>query len=152
MWQDQHLLPEGAHLRHGPFIWKDVRYQHGMLRAVGWKDGKQYIDKRKTAGGPSQVILKPGRPSIRADGRDAVRVVAVVADKDGVMAPQACPWLGFRVDGPADLLGTPVLDAVWGMAAINVNSGNSSGKVQITASSSGLQDGSCSIPSESGNT
>jgi beta-galactosidase len=149
MWQDQYALPEGTHLRHGPFIWKDVHYQPGILRAVGWKDGKQYIDERKTAGEPFQVILKPDRSTMRSDSRDAVRVVAIIADKDGVMVPQSCPWLAFRVDGPADLLGTPVLDAVWGMAAINVNSRNSAGRVQVAASSSGLQDGSCMIRSQS---
>ena len=82
---------------------------------------------------------------MRADGRDAVRIVAVIADKDGVMVPQANPWLNFHAEGPGDLLGTPVLDAVWGMAAINVLSSGDAGPVRITASGRGLKPGACTL-------
>ncbi len=147
MWEERTPLPEGTKLRHGPFIWRNIQYEPGALRAVGRKGGKQCTDERKTAGQPYQIILKPDRDSMRADGRDAVRIVATIADKNGVMVPQACPWLTFRADGPGDLLGTPVLDAVWGMAAINVHSRNVLGKVLIKATSPGLSDGNCTIHS-----
>jgi beta-galactosidase len=138
---------EGAQLRHGPFIWKDVSYEPGTLRAVGVKNGKQYVDERRTAGQPYQIILRPDRNSIKADGRDAVRIVAVVADKDGVTVPSAMPWITFTADGPARLLGTPVLDAVWGMAAINVMSKPAPGKIAIKVTSRGLKDGTCTLDS-----
>ena len=142
-------LPEGIQLRHGPFIWRDVLYEPGILRAVGSKAGSKYSDERKTAGPASQIILKPDRTVIAADGRDAVRIVAVIADPAGVMAPSANPWLTFRAKGPARLLGTPVLDAVWGMSAINILSQQEGGTVTVTASSPGLKDGQCVITSGS---
>ena len=74
-----------------------------------------------------------------------MRIVAVVADRAGVMVPQAQPWLSFRAKGPEDLLGTPVLDAVWGMAAINVLSRGEAGQVRITASGRGLKPGACTL-------
>jgi beta-galactosidase len=142
-------VPEGIKLRHGPFIWRDVPYEPGILRAVGLKDGKEYSDERKTAGPASQIILKPDRQSLVADGRDAVRIVAVIADSAGVMVPSANPWLTFRAQGPARLLGTRVLDAVWGIAAINILSQHEGGEVVVTASSPGLKDGQCVITSGS---
>ena len=84
-----------------------------------------------------------------ADGRDAVRIVAVIADQAGVMVPSAKPWLTFQAKGPARLLGTPVLDAVWGMAAINVLSMQERGEIEVTASSPGLKEGRCIITPQS---
>jgi hypothetical protein len=147
MWEERFPLPEGIKLRHGPFLWKNVPYQQGVLRVVGTKNGKEYADERKTAGAPYQVVLTPDRQTLRADGRDAVRIVATIADKDGVMVPSAKPWLSFSAQGPAHQLGTPVLDAVWGMAAINVQSSTDSGKVVVTATSRGLKNGTCVLTS-----
>jgi beta-galactosidase len=148
LWESWLTLPADAKLRHAPFIWRDVPYEPGVLKAVGIKSGKPYTDEKKTAGEPYQILLKADRERIAAGGRDAVRLVATVADKNGVMVPSANPWLTFRVSGPADLLGTPVLDAVWGMAAINVQSRAEPGALDITASSPGLKGGIYQIISE----
>lgn len=142
-------LPPGAKLRHAPFIWRDVPYQPGVLKAAGTKSGKQYFDERVTAGAPYQIILQPDRDRITAGGRDAVRIVATIADEHGVMVPSANPWITFQAAGPGDLLGTPVLDAVWGMAAINIQSRAEAGELIVTASSHGikLKEGRCRIVS-----
>ncbi|MEW5975822.1 MAG: glycoside hydrolase family 2 TIM barrel-domain containing protein [Acidobacteriota bacterium] len=145
MWNDSSPLPRGTKLRHAPFVWSGVPYEPGTLRAVGRKDGQEYSDERKTAGPPSQVILQPDRSRIRTGGREAVRILAVVADSQGVMVPQANPWLKFNSEGPGDLLGTPVLDAVWGMAAINLQSRSTPGEIVVTAASAGLKEGRCVI-------
>jgi beta-galactosidase len=142
-------LPPGAKLRHAPFIWRDVPYQPGVLKAAGTKSGKQYFDERVTAGAPYQIILQPDRDRITAGGRDAVRIVATIADEHGVMVPSANPWITVQAAGPGDLLGTPVLDAVWGMAAINIQSRAEAGELIVTASSHGikLKEGRCRIVS-----
>ena len=121
------------------------------MRAVGIKNGKQYVDERKTAGDPYQLDLRPDRESIASDGRDAVRIVAVITDKDGVPVPNAMPWLYFHVQGPGRLLGTPVLDAVWGMAAINVMSKPATGNITVIVSSPGLRDGTCTLSAAKAN-
>ena len=140
-------LPPGTQLRHAPFIWRDVPYEPGTLKAVGTKAGQQFVDERVTAGKPYQIILQPDRDRIAAGGRDAVRIVATIADEHGVMVPSANPWLTFRVAGPGDLLGTPVFDAVWGMGAINIQSRSEPGELVVTATSPGLQEGRCRIVS-----
>jgi hypothetical protein len=151
LWERFPSLPAGARLRHSPFVWKNIPYEAGTLSAVGVKNGKQYVDQRKTAGDPYQIVLQPDREPIAADGRDTVRIVAVIADKDGVPVPSAMPWLTFHADGPGRLLGTPVLDAVWGMAAINVMSKPAAGDITVTVSSPGLKKGECTLSARSAN-
>ncbi|MGD0223095.1 MAG: glycoside hydrolase family 2 TIM barrel-domain containing protein [Terriglobia bacterium] len=151
LWERFPSLPAGTRLRHAPFIWKNIPYAAGNLRAVGVKNGKQYVDERKTAGDPYQIVLQPDRSSMASDGRDAVRIVAVIADKDGVPVPSAMPWLTFHAEGSGRLLGTPVLDAVWGMAAINVMSKPAAGDITVTVTSPGLKDGKCTLSARTAN-
>ena len=48
-------------------VW-EVPYQPGELRAVGYRDGKEYaVDSVKTAGAPARIVLSPDRKSIRSD-------------------------------------------------------------------------------------
>jgi beta-galactosidase len=145
VWNARPPLPEGTSLRHGPFVWRNVPYEAGVLKALGTKGGREFADERKTAGPPYQILLKPDRDTIRVGGRDAVRIVAIIADQDGVMVPSANPWLQFRLEGPGDLLGATAIDAVWGMAAVNIQSREEAGKLIITASGRGLKDGSCAL-------
>jgi beta-galactosidase len=126
-----------------------VPYEPGTLKAVGTKAGTVCEDERRTAGQASQVLLHPDRTEMLADGRDAVRVVAIIADSEGVMVPSAGHWLTFEAEGPGRLLGTPVLDAVWGMAAINISSTQEAGDIVLTASARGLKDGRCVVGSQS---
>jgi beta-galactosidase len=151
LWERWPSLPAGTHLRHGPFVWKNIPYAAGSLRAVGVKDGSQYVDERKTAGAAYQIVLQPDREQMASDGRDTVRIVAVITDKDGVPVPRAMHWLTFHADGPGRLLGTSVLDAVWGMAAINVMSKPAAGDITVTASAPGLKDGKCTLSARSAN-
>jgi len=149
VWESWPSVPPETHLRHGPFVWRDIPYAAGTLRAIGLKNGRQVVDERKTAGDAYQILLQPDRNSISGDGRDALRIVAVIADKDGVPVPSAMPWLTFHVEGPGRLLGTAVLDAVWGMAAINVLSKPGTGDITVTVSSPGLKDGKCTLRARS---
>ena len=151
VWERWPSLPAGTNLRHGPFIWKNVPYAPGTLRAVGIKNGQQYVDERRTAGDAYQLVLQPDREQIASDGRDAVRIVAVIADRNGVPVPSAMPWLTFHTDGPGRLLGTPMLDAVWGMAAINVMSKPAEGEITVSVTSPGLKEGQCKLRAQNRN-
>jgi beta-galactosidase len=149
LWDQWFDLPPETQLRHAPFIWKNVAYQPGELKAVGTREGREYTDVRRTAGDPYRIVLKPDRERMDASGRDAVRVVATITDKAGVMVSTANSWFKFQLDGPGDLLGTPVFDAVWGMGASNVQSRAQPGHLTLTVSSPGLVDGKCTITSDS---
>jgi beta-galactosidase len=86
--------------------WDDVVYQPGTLKAVAYKDGKEWVTETvKTTGAPAKIILSPDRMQISADGSDLCFVTVKVVDKDGLTVPTAKSALTFEVTGPAVKVG-----------------------------------------------
>jgi beta-galactosidase len=143
-WADefsQQRLP-GAALRHPAFIWDDVPYESGSLIAMGRKGAKTVRDELRTAGDPTRITLKAEKTVLAVDRGDVSFLKADVTDSNGVIVPSACPWITFSVKGPGFLLGaTTVIDAITGVAAINVQSTGQPGEIDVTASSPGLEPG-----------
>jgi len=84
--------------------WDDVVYQPGELKAVAYKEGKEWaVTSVKTTGEPSKLILTPDRASIQGDGKDLSFITVTVADKEGLQVPRSHPKLKFQVDGPGEL-------------------------------------------------
>jgi len=134
---------QGAHLLHPPFIWDHVRYQAGTLLAVGQKGKTTVRHELRTAGDPERVSLRAQKTTLNADGRDVSFIEADVVDREGTTVPAARPWITFAATGPARLLGgTSQIDAISGVAAINVQSTSQAGEVIVEASSPELGTGS----------
>lgn len=139
---NQRRLAE-AHLLHPPFIWDDVRYRAGTLLAVGVKGKATVRHELRTAADPERVSLRAQKATLSADGRDVSFIEADVVDRQGTIIPTARPWITFAVKGPARLLGgTTQIDAISGVAAINVQSTIQAEEVIVEASSPGLRMGS----------
>jgi beta-galactosidase len=142
---NQQPLP-GAALRHPPFIWDDVSYEPRSLVAVGEKNGITVRDELRTAGAASQIVLSAEKAAITSDGLDVCFIEADVQDAAGVVVPNARPWIRFTATGPGRLLGgTREIDAISGMAAINLQSTGHPGEIVVTATSPGLSSGSWHI-------
>lgn len=136
----------GAHLKHPPFIWDDISYQMGTLLAVGRRGNITVRHELRTAGTPRKISLKPEKRKLVADTRDVSFIEAAVVDENGTTVPRARPWISFAVLGPGRLLGgTTTLDAINGLAAINVQSTAQPGEIVVEARSAGLETGSASI-------
>ena len=81
-----------------------------------------------------------------ADDADVAFIEADVVDSNGVTVDDARPWIRFSVEGPGRLLGgTTEIDAIAGVAAINVQSTDRGGAIVVTATSPGLASGSVRI-------
>jgi beta-galactosidase len=94
--------------------------------------------------------LKAEKQKLVADGMDVSFITAAVVDKDDTVVPTARPWISFTVEGPGRLLGgTTTVDAITGLAAINVQSTGQSGRVTVKASSTKLEPGSVELIAES---
>jgi beta-galactosidase len=131
-------------------VW-EVPYQAGELRAVGYRDGKEYAtDTVKTAGAPARIVLAPDRKSIRSGGDDLSFVTVRIEDKDGNLCPLADNLVRFKLAGPGSVAGVDngnaasvepfqadYRKAFSGMALLIVRSGEV-GQVRVTASSDGL--------------
>jgi beta-galactosidase len=140
--------PAGATLQHGPFIWDDVPYEPGTLEASGSKGGAVVRAELRTAGAPARILLKPEKTELAAGGGDAGFLEADVVDAAGVTVPGARPWIQFTVQGPARLLGAATeIDAIAGVAAINVQTLRDPGEITVTAASPGLESGSVRLRS-----
>ena len=141
----QRRLP-GAHLAHPPFVWGQVEYQSGSLAAVGRKGETTVRHELRTAGTPQSVSLRSDKQTLTADGGEVSFIEADVVDAEGTIVPDARPWIAFTVKGPGRLLGgTTQVDAISGIAAINVQSTGETGEIVVEATSPGLTTGSVRI-------
>jgi beta-galactosidase len=142
-------------------IW-EVPYAPGELKAVGYRDGKEFaVDTVKTAGAPARVVLSPDRNTIGADGEDLSFVTVRIEDKDGNFCPLADNLVNFKLDGPATVAGVDngnaasvepfqaeYRKAFSGLALVILRSQNGKpGHIRVTASSVGLQAGEARIES-----
>jgi beta-galactosidase len=85
-------------------------------------------------------VLKPDKESLVADGSDVVFIQADVVDSAGTVVPTAQNWIAFSAAGPGRLLGGATeIDAIAGIAAINLQSTGKVGEIAIRATSPGLR-------------
>ncbi|TAM84263.1 MAG: DUF4982 domain-containing protein [Acidobacteria bacterium] len=141
----QERLP-GSHLKHPPFVWDEVTYRPGTLLALGKKGNTTIRHQIRTAGPAKGIVLKPDRTSLVADGADVIFVEADVVDSAGTIVPTAQNWIAFSATGPGRLLGgTTEIDAITGIAAINVQSTGEPGELIIKASSPALESASLRV-------
>ncbi|MGD0410612.1 MAG: glycoside hydrolase family 2 TIM barrel-domain containing protein [Verrucomicrobiota bacterium] len=138
-----------------------VPYQPGTLKAVGTKDGKVVAEAEvATTGEPAAVGLSVDRDAIVADRRDVAHVTVKILDAQGRLVPAADNEVAFELRGEGRIIG---LDngnpasyenfkgdrrkAFQGMCMAIVQSTAKPGRIQLTATSSGLKSNSVSITS-----
>ena len=142
---NQKPLP-GAALKHPPFVWRDIPYEPGTLTAVGQKGGATVKDELRTPGPAVRLALRADQTHLAADDADVAFIEADVVDANGVTVPEARPWIRFTVEGPGRLLGgTTEIDAIAGVAAINVQSTDRAGTIVVTAAAPGIASDSVRI-------
>ena len=143
--------------------WDDVKYAPGELKAIAYKDGKEWAESTmKTAGAAAKLTLKADRAAIKADGQDLSFVTATVADKDGRMAPRAMNPIRFSISGPGEIVATdngdatshesfqaPEKNAFNGLClAIVRRKAGEAGKIVLKAESDGLAGAEATIGAE----
>ncbi|NJB83471.1 glycoside hydrolase family 2 TIM barrel-domain containing protein [Wenyingzhuangia aestuarii] len=84
----------------------EVVYQPGTLKAISYKNGKEFATKEvKTAGKAAKIELFARRANLKADGEDLSYIECTVLDKDGNVVPKAANLIQFEVQGAATLIG-----------------------------------------------
>ncbi|SEN93458.1 beta-galactosidase [Duganella sp. CF517] len=133
--------------------WDDVVYKPGTLKAVVYKQGKQWAeDTVRTTGAAAKLTLAADRDALSADGKDLSFVTLTIADKDGLAVPRSHNKVKFTVTGPAELVATDNGDATshvsfqsperpafngLALAIVRAKAGQG-GKIVVTATSDGL--------------
>lgn len=90
-----------------------VAYEPGILKAVGYIDGKEIVsDRVETSGKPYALKLRveAGAPSpdgsVLADGKDVAVLTCYVVDEQGRIVPDAEPEITFSTNELGTVLGT----------------------------------------------
>ena len=143
--------------------WDDMIYEPGELKVVTYKDGAPWATETvRTTDEPAGLALTPDRREIRADGLDLSFVTVRVTDRNGRTCPRANNPIRFSLDGPGEIVATDNGDPTslvsfhaWQRAAFNglclaIVRGKlgQAGRIRLTATSSGLKDGSVTIITE----
>jgi beta-galactosidase len=87
--------------------WDDVLYQPGEIKAIVYKDGKEWAEASvKTTGKPYKIKLSADRNIIKADGRDLSFITAEIFDQDGNFIRNADNLLSFEIQGQGKIIAT----------------------------------------------
>ena len=134
--------------------WDDVRYEAGELRAVAYKNGKQWATQKVvTTHAPAILEATADRKTLSADGYDLTFVTVRVTDNAGRVVPNASNLLNFSVQGAGEIVATDNGDATdltsfashsrkafSGLCLVVVRTRmGEKGKIVISASSEGLK-------------
>ncbi len=142
-------------------MWR-IPFEAGTLKAVSRKDGKVVLEKEiKTAGNPSQLKLTADRSTIKADKNDLSFITVDILDDKGTIAPNANNEINFSLKGNGKIVGVcsgdPVSHesykgnkhtALAGKCLIIVQSGDKSGRLELTAKANGLKQSTIVITAE----
>lgn len=92
--------------------WDDVRYEPGELKAIAYKEGKQWAEQLvKTTGQPVALSVDPEKKTLRNTGTDLSFVRVDIVDKEGLTVPRTKNLLKFSVSGPVEIVATDNGDA-----------------------------------------
>jgi beta-galactosidase len=140
-------------------VWWRILYEPGTVTAVSKKAGKTVLTRGiHTAGKAAKIELIADRKIINADGKDLSFVTVRITDANGNLVPDADNLVRFAVQGDAFIAGVDNGDPVshepfkasyrkafYGLALAVVQSKEKKGKVTLTATADGLQNGSVTI-------
>ncbi|WP_245949465.1 glycoside hydrolase family 2 protein [Echinicola strongylocentroti] len=141
-------------LHHAPFVFNDVTYEEGTLKAVAANSGGEPVFfVRRTPKKPRRIVLEVdtvGR-DFTADGSDILMTYAKVVDENGTVVRDYDDKVQFSVEGDASVIGdskdinaNPMFTE-YGVAPALIRAGKVPGTVTIKASAKGLESGMASV-------
>ncbi len=87
--------------------WDDVVYTPGELKVVAYRKGKLWSENIvKTTGKPAKLLASADRAIIDADEKDLTFITVKVADRDGLVVPDANNLIRFSIEGPGEIVAT----------------------------------------------
>jgi len=144
------------------FTFKQVRWQAGILKAVGYDaNGKQLCTtEKKTAGKPAALRLTPitHPKGIQANGHDLALVEVEVVDANGQRCPTAFNMIDFKLEGEAEWRGgmaqgtdnyilSKQLPVENGVNRVLIRSTTKPGQIKLTATAEGMKPASLQLQS-----
>jgi len=131
----------------------NIEYTPGILRAVGYTDGREVnSNELQTTGEAEKISLTADREIIKADGQDLSYVTVEILDSKGLRIPTARNQINFEIKGPgkiiavgsSDPLGNqsftqPERKAYTGRCLVIIKSENKPGVIRLKAKADGIR-------------
>jgi beta-galactosidase len=141
----------------------NVRYAPGVVEARGFRGGRLVSTvRRETTRAPAKLVVRADRTDLAADGEDVVVLAAEVQDAKGRLVPVTDTLVTFAVRGSGRLLGVgngdptshesdlgPSRRAFGGLCAAIVQATKSPGRIDVEATSPGLEPATAAIEARS---
>ena len=140
---------------------ENVIVEKGSLKAIGKKNGKEYLHLVEMPGRPVKIALTTDQSQIRADRSGVSLIKADILDESGNRVFDATNTLNWSVSGPGKLIGPARYESdiykhesesgtgYTVVPTVNlVRSINTPGKIKITVASEGLKAGVIYVQSE----
>uniref|UniRef100_A0AB33JE17 Beta-galactosidase GalB n=2 Tax=unclassified Prevotella TaxID=2638335 RepID=A0AB33JE17_9BACT len=154
--QSAGIRKKGTHDYH--VMWR-VKYAPGTVKVVARKDGQIVREQEiHTAGNPDHLCMKADRQILQPNGKSLAFVTIEVVDKDGNVCPNAGNQLYFSTEGDVKIAGVDngcqyslerfkdnKRKAFNGRCLVVLQSGKSTGEIQLRARGVGLKDGSITL-------
>lgn len=87
--------------------WEDVKYETGEVKVIAYKNGQKWAEEAvKTTDKPAKLIINADRNDLKADGEDLVFITVKIADKNGLMVPDANLKVSFSLEGAGEIVAT----------------------------------------------
>jgi len=136
-----------------------IPFEAGTLKASAKNNGMEVATQvLQTAGAPAKIVLETDHANLSPDWDDVSYVRATVVDANNVPVPSADDLITFAVTGPGAVAAVDSGDmashdpfqaserrAYRGKCIAIIRATAATGQIQVTASASGLTDGSVSI-------
>lgn len=138
-------------LLHPPFMFSNLIWETGELRAEGLIDGQVAATHTvKTYGTANSIIVSFDAEQMAADGSDIIFVHATVVGSNGAViqtfgSNSTADRITFNVTGPAAFVSPTIVRAEAGISAALLRSTERPGQITVTATRSGLTSGIASI-------
>lgn len=130
-------------LLHPPFVFEIKEMKPGVLKAVGFKNGKAVKEQRvRTPDTPKQIQLEIdlSKTPVSKNNPDYLFVYAKIVDQNQTLVPNATNTISFTIQG-ADIIGPSEVTAEAGIASILVKTNPKNETFSIEASAKGLAKG-----------
>jgi len=132
-----------THLTHPPFTFKNVSWERGEVKAVGFilnKKVTEQIVKTPLAATKLKLIADTEGKPLVADGADAIFVHVQITDAHGtVMCLDNETTVHFSISNNGKIIGPVTVKARGGIASILVRANNQAGTITINAEAEKLK-------------
>jgi beta-galactosidase len=121
-------------LKHPPFTFKNVKWEKGELKAVGYYKGEKVVEQKTMTPEEHQTIkIRADKSGKEIDKNDVFFVYAELLDTNGALCVDAEAEIELQLNGDAEIVSPKTMKAEAGIAAFLIKTGNKKCRISFKA-------------------